>query len=113
MLFDLASGDFVGTGHAVSRLAIAGSDRELSWGGFREAVARWVAGARTLGIGPDVQLVIHGHKEAEFLVAVTGCLSLHAPFVPVDSIYPEERLRRIAALARAPAIYHAASAEFH
>lgn len=112
MRFDLHSAAFVDEGIAPDRLALAGADRNLSWSGFRAAVDAWVIGAGDAGVGPDIPLVIYGHKEAQFLVAMAGCLRLNAPFVPVDEIYPEERLQKIAAIVRAPAIYRAATRVF-
>ena len=112
MRFDVAGSSFIESGIGADRPAVIGSDRSLSWSEFRDAAGRWVSAARDAGIGPDVPVVIHGHKEAEFLVAIAGCLSLRAPFVPVDEIYPEERLQRIAAIVSAPVVYSAARAGF-
>ena len=113
MRFDIDSRDFVERAVAPGRPAVIGSDRILEWQEFRRAVGRWVAEARGAGVGPDVPVVIYGHKEAEFPVAMVGCLSLGAPFVSVDLIYPEERLQRIAAIIRAPLIYRTAQQAFH
>lgn len=105
MRFDLAAGKFIECERDAAAPAVVGSDSSLSWEEFRRSVGRWVAEARGIGIGADVPVVVHGHKEAEFLVAIAGCLELGAPFVPVDEIYPEERVQRIAAIVGAPAIY--------
>ena len=112
MRFDLDSGKFIECDREPSRPAVVGSDRSLSWEEFRRSVGRWVAEARGLGITVDVPVVIHGHKEAEFLVALAGCLELRAPFVPVDEIYPEDRVQRIAAIVGAPCIYRAGQEAF-
>lgn len=112
MRFDLYTDRFIECERDASAPAIIGSDRALSWEEFRRSVGRWVAEARGIGIGVDVPVVIHGHKEAEFLVALAGCLELGAPFVPVDEIYPEERVQRITAIVGAPAIYRAGQAVF-
>jgi D-alanine--poly(phosphoribitol) ligase subunit 1 len=105
MYFDIATSSFADCGHDPDRAAVVGADRTLSWEAFRREVGRWVAEAKGLGIGADIPVVIYGHKQAEFLVAMAGCLSLKAPFVPVDTIYPEERMQRIAAIIKAPVIY--------
>lgn len=105
MRFDLAASGFVETDREPQRAAVVGADHTLSWDEFRREVGRWVAQAKGLGIGAGIPVVIYGHKEAEFLVAMAGCLCLKAPFVPVDTIYPEERMQRIAAIVKAPVIY--------
>ena len=112
MRFDIENGKFVECDQDQQRPAVIGSDAALSWEEFRRSVGRWVAEARGVGIGADVPVVIHGHKEAEFMVALTGCLELGAPFVPVDEIYPEERVQRIAAIVQAPVIYRTGQASF-
>src|SRR6185312_13047711 len=112
MHFDIATGSFADCGSDPGRAAVVGADRTLSWEEFRREVGRWVAEAKGLGIGADIPVVIYGHKEAEFLVAMAGCLSLKAPFVPVDTIYPEERMQRIASIVQAPVIYRTAEAAF-
>ena len=113
MRFDLVTSSFTDVSRDAGRTAVVGSDRTLRWEEFRREVGRWVAEAKGLGLGPDIPVVIYGHKEAEFLVAVAGCLSLKAPFVPVDTIYPEERMQRIASIVRAPVIYRSAGKTFH
>lgn len=112
MHFDLASCDFTECGLDGSRPAVIGKDRSFSWQEFRDAVAGWVETARAAGIGPDVPVVIYGHKELDFLVAIAGCLSLRAPFVPVDEIYPEERVQRISDIIQASVIYRTATHVF-
>ena len=112
MRFDLQSSKFIECDLRQDWPAVVGSDITLTWQEFKRSVGRWVAEARGVGIGPDTPVVIHGHKEAEFIVALAGCLELGAPFVPVDEIYPEERVQRIAAIARAPVIYRTSQASF-
>lgn len=112
MRFDLRGGDFIECEMEPGRPAVIGEDKTLDWSEFRRAVDRWTAEARGTGIGPDVPVVLYGHKEAEFPVAMAGCLRLGAPFVPVDEIYPEERLQKIASIIRAPVIYRTAQRGF-
>jgi len=112
MHFDLATSAFTDVERDPQRPAVIAADRSLSWDDFRRAVDDWVAAARDLGVGPDIPVVIYGHKEAQFLVAMAGCLSLKAPFVPVDTIYPDERMQRIAAIVKAPVIYLSAEPGF-
>ncbi len=112
MRFDLKSFEFVASPRSPQALAVVASDRNLTWEGLQQEATQWVAQARELGITADVPVAIYGHKQASFFVAMVGALMLGAPFVPVDTIYPPERLRRILEIVRAGAIFDAASASF-
>ena len=112
MRFDLKSFRFADSELAPEALAVAGADRSLSWAQLRDEAAAWAGQARRHGLGPDVPVAIYGHKEASFFVAMVGALSIGAPFVPVDTIYPAERLRRIVEIVRPGAVYDAAAGTF-
>ncbi|MGH8816047.1 MAG: AMP-binding protein, partial [Achromobacter pestifer] len=112
MRFDLKSFEFVDTGLAPDALAVAGADRSLTWAQLRAEATAWADEARKHGVAPDVPVTIYGHKEASFFVAMVGALLIGAPFVPVDTIYPAERLRRIVEIVQAAAVYDAASGTF-
>ncbi len=112
MRFDLNTFEFVPSARAPQALAVAGADGALSWQALAEAAAAWAARAREQGITADVPVVIYGHKQTAFFVAMVGALMLGAPFVPVDTIYPAERLRRIVEIVRAGAVYDAQADRF-
>lgn len=112
MRFDLKTFQFVDTGMSPDALAVAAADRSLSWAQLRDEAYAWAENARQHGAAPDVPVAIYGHKEASFFVAMVGALLIGAPFVPVDTIYPVDRLRRIVEIVRAAAVYDAAAGTF-
>ncbi|CAB3946252.1 D-alanine--poly(phosphoribitol) ligase [Achromobacter piechaudii] len=112
MRFDLKSFEFVESAISPDALAVAAADRTLSWSQLRDEAMAWADQAREQGVAADVPVAIYGHKEASFFVAMVGALLIGAPFVPVDTIYPTERLRRIVEIVRAAAVYDAASGTF-
>ncbi|WP_345813655.1 D-alanine--poly(phosphoribitol) ligase [Paraburkholderia sp. PREW-6R] len=116
MRFDLSASRFVETGDRADgeadTLAVIGADRALHWRELAAQAHDWAGHARTCGIAADVPVIVRGHKEAAFFVAMTGALLLGAPFVPVDTIYPDERLRRIAATLGAQIYYDAQRERF-
>ena len=112
MRFDLKSFDFVECERAPDALAVAAADRNLSWAQLRAEALAWADAARAHGAAPDVPVAIYGHKQASFFVAMVGALLVGAPFVPVDTIYPPERLRRIVEIVRPAAVYDAAAGRF-
>lgn len=112
MRFDLKSFQFTDTAHAPDAPAVVAADRSLTWSQLRAEAGAWAEEARRHGVAPDVPVAIYGHKEASFFVAMVGALLIGAPFVPVDTIYPAERLRRIVEIVRAAAVFDAASGTF-
>jgi D-alanine--poly(phosphoribitol) ligase subunit 1 len=96
MRFDFAANRFIDTGSRAGAPAVIGSDCQLNWRELASRAQAWCEAARACGFAADVPVIVRGHKEAEFVVAMAGALMLGAPFVPVDTIYPDERLRRIA-----------------
>lgn len=107
MHFDLDTMQFADSGRDGDRLAVVGSDRGLSWASLEKEAQDWVRRARELGARQDIPIVLSGHKQAAFFTAMAACLMLGAPFVPVDSIYPDARRQRIAQLVGAGQLYHA------
>ncbi len=87
-------------------------DRSLSWQALQAEAAAWCREARALGLEAGAPIVIRGHKEAAFMVALAGALVLKAPFVPVDAVYPAERLRSIIGTLDAHLMFDAAAGRF-
>ena len=40
-------------------------------------------------------VIVYGHKEAYFTVAMMSCIIAEMPFVPIDTIYPADRISYI------------------
>ncbi|MEX3958838.1 D-alanine--poly(phosphoribitol) ligase [Trinickia sp. EG282A] len=112
MRFDLATSRFVDTSLRPDASAVVGADRTLSWRELEAEASAWRDAAVAAGYGADTPVIVHGHKEAAFFVAMTGALLLGAPFVPLDTIYPEERMHRIARTLDAHAYFDARSGTF-
>lgn len=112
MRFDLAESRFVDRDHRPDAPAVIGADRTLSWLELEAAAFAWCDAAVAQGIGRDTPVIVRGHKEADFFVAMTGALLLGAPFVPVDTVYPDERMRRIARALNAAVYFDARRAGF-
>ncbi|SIT26629.1 AMP-binding protein [Achromobacter sp. MFA1 R4] len=112
MRFDFNACEFVDTQGGADAIAVVDARGATSWGALRAATEAWEKAARDAGARSDVPLVISGHKETAFLVAMLGCLRLGLPFVPVDVINPPERIARIGELVRAGLRYDAQAQSF-
>lgn len=87
---------------APERVAHVSGDRQLRYGELAErsdALASWLL--REL---PDERapVVLVGHKEPAMLIGFLGCAKAGHPYVPLDTIMPEQRRRRVIETARAP-----------
>lgn len=107
MRFDFERFDFIEPGEAAQRPAVVDAAGTLDWCGLVQAVHQWEQAALRHGARADQPLLITGHKEAGFVVAMLGCLRLGVPFVPVDVVNPRERIARIAHLVQAGLHYDA------
>jgi D-alanine--poly(phosphoribitol) ligase subunit 1 len=112
MRFDLAANRFVETDTNANAWAVIGADRTLRWSELAAEARAWCEAARAHGFAADVPVIVRGHKEAAFFVAMVGALLLGAPFVPLDTIYPDERMQRIAQELGAAVYYDASSGQF-
>ncbi|WP_353234990.1 AMP-binding protein [Diaphorobacter ruginosibacter] len=112
MQFDFDRFEFTRPGESPSALAIQDAQAAMTWGELLAAVDDWVLQALAEGLRADEPLVITGHKEAAFVVAMLGCLRLGVPFVPIDVINPQERIQRITELVSAATRYDAQARSF-
>ncbi|MYZ42741.1 D-alanine--poly(phosphoribitol) ligase [Schauerella aestuarii] len=112
MHVDLSSACFTDLAHRPDAPAVIGADRTLTWQQLHDEAQAWAAQARAAGLVADVPVAIYGHKEAAFFVAMVGCLLAGLPFVPIDTLYPRERMLRVVDIARAGAVYDAAAGDF-
>jgi D-alanine--poly(phosphoribitol) ligase subunit 1 len=112
MRFDLAANRFIESELDDDAFAVIGSERDLRWRELAAESHAWCEAARVMGFTADVPVIVRGHKEAGFVVAMVGALLMGAPFVPVDTIYPDERMRRIARTLDAHAYYDARTGTF-
>ncbi|MES2628043.1 MAG: amino acid adenylation domain-containing protein [Bacteroidota bacterium] len=80
------------------KLAIAGSDSDISWTELEAKVTLLSAMLSDLGVVPGSPVVIYGHKEHLFPVAMLSCIHAGFTYVPVDKIYPEDRVKKILSL---------------
>jgi non-ribosomal peptide synthetase component F len=78
------------------QLAISGSDEALSWLQLSAAVTDWAQRYQRCHQPAGTPVVLYGHQQAEFAVAIYSCLLHNIPYIPVDCIYPQERLGRSA-----------------
>ena len=112
MKYDFEQRAFTDIRTAAGETAVVHAEGRMSWRSLHARTRYWMHRARAAGARPDFPMVILGHKEASFVSAILGCLTLGVPYVPVDTINPVERIRQIVDLSGAGLIYDAATNRF-
>lgn len=95
MRFDIVAARFEDVDTAPDKLALAGSDRDLSWAMLREEALAMTERIRKSGLPNGHPVIVRGHKEADMVVSMVACMLLDHPYIPLDLVVPEERVRRI------------------
>ncbi|MEO8068509.1 MAG: AMP-binding protein [Flavobacteriales bacterium] len=95
MRFNIVSARFEEEDVLPTKLAVAGSDRDLSWTDLRVEAQAMAARIVALELPLGHPVLIRGHKEAEMVVAVVACITLGHPYIPLDKVVPLERVKRI------------------
>ncbi len=93
------------------KLAVAGSDGDLSWADLKRKTEELSAVFKKLSIPTGHSIIIYGHKEKYFPVAMLACIHASIPYVPVDTMYPEERIRKIASITGSQVMIHCGEEE--
>ncbi len=74
--------------------ALINREHIIDWQTLFEKVCEYKKKIHAL-VGTGQPLVIYGHKEHEFVIAIIAAHSLSIPFVPIDRAYPDARLQEI------------------
>ncbi|HZF07641.1 MAG TPA: amino acid adenylation domain-containing protein, partial [Thermoanaerobaculia bacterium] len=73
--------------------AILGGEEEWSYGRLDEATNRLAWYLRSLGVGAESRVGVAMERSAELIVAFLAILKAGGTYVPLDTGYPDERLR--------------------
>lgn len=95
MKFDFITNTFTGTDKDTGKLAISGSDKDVSWKELYENVCLLEDLYKSLGIPKGHPVMIYGHKESLYAQVILSLMKSDIPYVPVDEIYPVERIEKI------------------
>jgi D-alanine--poly(phosphoribitol) ligase subunit 1 len=95
MRFNIVTAKFEDTHTGGTKLAVAAADRDLTWKQLMQEAVALAARIRAVGLPLGHPIVVRGHKEADMVVSMVACMMLGHPYVPLDLVVPEERVRRI------------------
>ncbi len=95
MKYNFHSKEFVETGSIPDKLAIAGSDGDIDWNTLKIKVEKLSFELMQLAIPTGHPVLIYGHKEHLFPVAILACIHSSMTYIPIDKIYPLDRIKKI------------------
>lgn len=95
MKYDFHHKQFTETGTEPNKLAVAGSDLDIDWQTLKNKVEALSAAFKTIGIPAGHPVLIYGHKEHLFPVTILACMHSGTPYIPIDKIYPKDRIKKI------------------
>jgi D-alanine--poly(phosphoribitol) ligase subunit 1 len=78
-----------------TQIAIAASDADITWLILKNKVEEFAASLTRLNIPSGHPVIIYGHKELLFPVSILACIHAGITYVPVDIVYPIERIKKI------------------
>jgi D-alanine--poly(phosphoribitol) ligase subunit 1 len=79
--------------------ALIDATRTLSWFEFYEEVDLLIDFFKKNDLLKTTKpVLIYGHKQAEMLVAMYACISMKLTYIPIDLIYPKERIEKICSI---------------
>ena len=77
------------------KLSIAGSDKDISWETLKLKTEQLASVFKEIGIPKGHPIIIYGHKEYLFPLAILACIHSNTTYIPIDKIYPIERIKKI------------------
>jgi D-alanine--poly(phosphoribitol) ligase subunit 1 len=98
MKYDFALQQFVEETHQADKIAVAGSNGEITWAELKKLTLQLCEQFKALALPQGHPVLIYGHKEYLYPAAILACMHANIPYVPVDKIYPIERIKKIVAI---------------
>lgn len=86
---------------------VTDAKRTIFWQELPNLIENWLQRAKEAGIDKQNPIILFGHKEAEYLVAIAACFVAGIVYIPVDKAFPDERINKISSIANASHIYKA------
>ncbi|MBS1646220.1 MAG: AMP-binding protein [Bacteroidetes bacterium] len=101
---------FIEENKAPEKTAIAGSDTDITWGELQKKVTSLSKKIQSLQIPKEQPVLIYGHKESFFCIAILACIHSQTTYVPIDAVYPLERVKNIVEQTGSPILINCDSA---
>jgi D-alanine--poly(phosphoribitol) ligase subunit 1 len=95
MKYNFTTKQFIETEVSSNKLAIVGSDTEIDWLTLKSKIEELVGIFKKNEVPTGHPVIIYGHKEYLFPLAILACIHSNTTYIPIDKIYPIERIKKI------------------
>ena len=95
MKYNFHAKQFIETDKSPDKIAVAGSDKDIDWETLEMSVTKLSAQFKSLSIPTGHPIIIYGHKECFFPLAILACIHSNTTYIPIDKIYPIDRIKTI------------------
>ncbi|MEY4877503.1 MAG: D-alanine activating enzyme [Bacteroidota bacterium] len=95
MIFNIKNCKFENATADAGKLSICGSDGDYTWAELQLRSQYFIQQFQTLKIPTGHPILIYGYKQKDFIAAITACMQLHLPYIPLDTVVPFERIQKI------------------
>ena len=110
MKFCFVKKDFIESDISPNKLAVVGDDFEITWLEFSEKVNALCAEFTKQGYDQlKYPVIIFGHKSANMMVAIYAMMKLEITYIPIDVIYPKNRIDKIITASKSQFIINTSS----
>lgn len=114
MRFCFERKDFVDHAFGGLKNAVIGEDFTLTWEQFENRVNNLCESFEENGfLDAKYPVIIFGHKSANMIVAIYAMMKLEIPYIPIDIIYPEERISKIVQISKSEIIINTSELELN
>ena len=98
MKFSFKTFDFINNDEP-NKPAVVGSNRTVTWQEFQKEVNELCLFFEANRISKNEPIIIYGHKQTEMVIAMYACIKSAIPYIPIDIIYPDARIKKVAEIA--------------
>lgn len=95
MRFSIDQRKFIDSAKGSSQKAVVGADKVLTWSELEANALEFESKLIKSGAMPGDLVVIFGHKQSAYISAICACIKRGCPYIPIDDIYPQERVSKI------------------
>lgn len=95
MKYSFYNNRFEDIGRNINKIAISASDEDITWKELYQRVEKLAEIYKDLDIPKGHPILIYGHKECFYPIAVLAAIMSDIPYIPVDFILPIERIKKI------------------